>query len=145
MRHLMVGILFAAIALAMSATTTEAQNNKKPIKATKSWSGKKEDETLKIKAPATGFFTEAKAFDDLWKAWRPTEKTPEVDFKTSIVVVTLGSGPNIVRPSFTVNEAGNVTVLAISTLIGGPGFGYSLDVLPREGIKSIEGKAIDVK
>ena len=145
MRSLIVGVLFAMVALAMSSATAEAQNNKKPIKATNTWRGKSGDENLKIKAPAAGFITEPKAFDELWKAWRPTEKTPAVDFKTSIVVVSLAGGPNTVSASFFVNDQGNVTAQAISTLIGGPGFGYALDVLPRAGIKSIEGKAIDAK
>lgn len=145
MRSFILGLLFAVAAVALLSSAAEAQNNKKPIKATMTWKGKSGDEALKLKAPQTGFITDAKAFEELWKGWRPNEKVPAVDFKTSLVVISLTSGPNTVGASFTVNEKGNVTVIAFSTLIGGPGFGYSLDVLPRAGLKSIEGKAIDVK
>lgn len=137
-------MVFTVFAL-LVATDAGAQQKATPIKPTQSWSGKIADDGAAKLAPKIGFLINQKAFEELWTGWKLKDKAPKIDFEKQIVVVTLAlGGPNVPRASFTLNDKGDVKVLALSTQIGGPGFGYSLDVLNREGIKTIQGKAIAV-
>ena len=131
---LSMAALLAAPALAEDRT----------LKPTRQWVGVHKDEKVKKMAPEVGFLTDARSFARLWKAWRPDEKVPAVDFKKEIVVVAAG-GPN--RPNVTgvLNDRGNLKVRAISTLIGGPGFGYAFATFPREGVKTVGGKPVEKK
>ena len=71
-------------------------------------------------------------------------QSPAIDFAKQIVFVQLAlGGPNIPSTSYTLDDKGNVTVLSRTTLIAGPGFGYSIDVLNRDGIKTYMGKPIE--
>jgi hypothetical protein len=110
------------------------------------WVNVVRNNALSKEAPKEGFLTDAKAFAKLWKAWRPDEKVPEIDFRKQVVIVTLATGgPNRPRINVTLDDDGNVKVSASSTLIGGPGFGYSIATFERKGIKTIHGKPIDKK
>lgn len=134
----------AVVVIAALANTASSQGGKKMIKATQTWSGKVADNDAAKFAPKSGYLTDQKSFEALWDAWKLKDKAPMIDFDKQIVLVTLArGGPNVPRTSFTLDDNGNLKVQAISTLIGGPGFGYSIDVLNREGIKTIEGKAIE--
>ena len=70
-------------------------------------------------------------------------KVPEIDFTKKLVLVGLSlGGPNRPGLNASLDEKGNLRTTYISTLIGGPGFGYSLAVFDRKGIKTINGKEI---
>jgi len=114
------------------------------IKPVQQWSGKKGVDELAKLAPKAGYITNQKALDELWTGWKLADNAPTPDFAKQIVFVQLATGgPNIPRPTYTLDEAGNLTVLSISTRIGGPGFGYSIDLLNRNGIKTYQGKVIE--
>ncbi len=99
------------------------------------------DEKLKKVFPRAGVITDARTFEKVWKAWRPTEKVPAIDFTKQFVVVTLASGPN--RPFISaILDEGNLKITARQTLIGGEGFGYSLATFNRKGVKSVNGKKL---
>jgi hypothetical protein len=135
-------LMLTLLAFAVALQPSDAQD-KKPIKPSQTWRGKNGDNDASKLAPKNGFLTDQKAFEDLWTGWKLKDKAPTLDFEKNIVVVTLSTGgPNVPNASFTLTN-GDVKVTAISTLIAGPGFGYSIDVLSRDGIKSIQGKAID--
>jgi hypothetical protein len=143
MRFSIFAFSIALITLMCALQASDA-GGKKQIKATQTWASKHGDNDLAKLAPSKGFLTEQKAFEELWTGWKLKDKAPKIDFAKEIVVVTLATGgPNVPRTSFTLEDNGNVKVLALSTQLGGPGFGYSIDVLNREGIKSIQGKAIE--
>jgi hypothetical protein len=135
-------LVLPLLALPLLAPAVAAQPKK--ITPGQTWVGTKDDEKLKKLAPKEGVVVEAKEFEKLWKAWRPDEKVPQVDFTKEFVLVTLASGPNKPGINATV-EDGKMVVRALQTLIGGPGFGYSLATFPREGIKSINGKEFPPK
>jgi hypothetical protein len=99
------------------------------------------DEDLKKYAPKDGLVTDAKTFGELWKAWRPKEKAPEIDFKKEFAVITLAGGPNKPGISATLDE-GELKIVARQTLIGGKGFGYSIATFDRKGVKTVNGKAL---
>ncbi len=139
--------IIACVILGLLTTVdvVSAQKGGTPIKPTQTWSGTIADDEAAKLAPKIGFLIHQKAFEELWTGWKLKDKAPTINFEKQIVVVTLAiGGPNVPRASFTRNDKGDVKVLALSTLIGGPGFGYSIDVLNREGIKTIQGKAISI-
>jgi hypothetical protein len=134
--------LFLALVAAVAIASTASAEPKK-VTPDREWSAVISDNDLAKKAPESGIITDAKTFEAVWKAWRKDEKTPEVDFKKNIVVVTLAlGGPNKPRCSATLDEKGDLKILAISTLIGGDGFGYAMGIYPREGVKTVNGKEV---
>ncbi len=91
------------------------------------------------------FITNSADWQHVWTSWRPDEPVPAVVFDNELVVVLVAHGPNIPGlngPLLHIHE-GDVRVVAMSTLIGGPGFGYRLLRLPRTGILSINGVPVD--
>ncbi len=130
-------LALVAAAVIVPAVTAEP----KEIKPSLNWTGVVNNEALSKKAPDSGIITDQKSFEAVWKAWSK-EKVPALDFKKDLVVVTLAlGGPN--RPGITATlDEGDLKIMAISTLIGGDAFGYSLAVFPREGIKKVNGKPV---
>ena len=123
---------------------SDANDSKKQIKPRQTWSGKIGDDALSKAAPKGGYLTNQKALEELWTAWKLKNKPPEIDFTKQIVFVQLSlGGPNVPRSTYTLDAKGNLTVISMSTLIGGPGFGYSVDVVNRERIKTYQGKPIE--
>jgi hypothetical protein len=129
----------ALAALVLAAPAVLAAPEK--VVPDRNWTAVIRDEKLKSAAPKSGLITDAKTFEKVWKAWRKDEKVPAIDFKKSFVLVTFASGPNV--PSITATlDDGKMTIRSIQTLIGGEGFGYSLAVFPRKGVKTVQGKEL---
>ncbi|MGC1275413.1 MAG: hypothetical protein WBC44_17030 [Planctomycetaceae bacterium] len=112
------------------------------IKPTQMWGDVLQDESLRKLSPKSGFFTDEQSFAKIWKAWRPDEKLPSIDFDEAVVLVATADGPNQMF-AYLRKTDGNVNAVFGSTKIGGPGFGYLFAVLPREGIKSINNQPLD--
>lgn len=109
------------------------------------WSGMLEDVALRKQAPAAGFVADAKSFEKLWKAWRPSEKVPKVDFATDFVLVGTVSGPNLVIMSPSLGDNGDLKYVVGGTKRGGPGFGYLILQVSRKGVKTVNGKPLAEK
>lgn len=109
------------------------------------WSGKIKDESLRKLAPKSGFIADAETWKNLWTAWRPDEEFPQVDFAKELILVGTVPGPNLVIMQPTIDKEGNVKFIVGGTKIGGPGFGYKLLKLDREGVKTANGTPIEVK
>jgi len=137
--------LFLVLGVGVLAASGALSDDKpeKPVPALQKWSGIiRDDETLKRQAPTTAHVSDAATFEKLWKAWRPKEALPKVDFSTELVLVVTAAGPNRVALSATLDEKGNLKVRSRATLVGGPGFGYALATVKRAGIKSINGNPL---
>ncbi len=113
-----------------------------PVEVTASWHGKVPDESLQRHAPASGFIVEAAGWEVLWRAWRRGEAVPSVDFSRHLILVATASGPNSVGCEPRLEPNGNVRANAMSTLIGGPGFGYLLQCIPRAGVRAVNGRPL---
>ena len=92
--------------------------------------------------PADNFIVNQEAWAKLWKAWRGQEAVPALDFKKQMVLVFTADGPNSVGCTPTADGKGNVRGDAMSTMIGGPGFGYLMLCISREGVKTVNGKPL---
>lgn len=106
------------------------------------WSGKVADNKLKGLAPTGGFVADAEKWKELWTAWRPKEELPEIDFDKQIVLVGVVVGPNLVIMRPMINE-GNIGFMTAGTKMAGPGFGYRMIAVDKEGVEKVNGKAID--
>ncbi|WP_146117650.1 MULTISPECIES: hypothetical protein [Pirellulaceae] len=84
------------------------------------------------------------AWANLWQAWRPTEEVPEIDFDKHIVLVASVSGPNSLGIArLELDAKGDVRMMLNCTQTFGPGFGYLLIQIDREGVKSANRIALD--
>ncbi len=148
MRASRVFVLAALILAALCPPTASGGEKKpkalkaRPVKIVESWNGKLADGALRKAEPADGFILDQEAWDKLWKAWRGQEKVPAVDFHKQMVLVFTADGPNSVGCTPTLDGKGNVRADAMSTMIGGPGFGYLLLCIPREGVQTVNGKPL---
>src|SRR4051794_19640077 len=147
-RLLIVSIILAAASAPAFAQDKkeEKKQDKKPVKVEDTWSGRfagEDKEALKKLAPPNNVIMDQKTFEKIWKAWRTEVKVPAIDFEKKIVVVTTTGGPNMLNAQFTLDDKGNLGVQAETTLVEGPGFGYVLSLIDRDGIKTVQNKKID--
>ncbi|MBA3315347.1 MAG: hypothetical protein H0T47_18925 [Planctomycetaceae bacterium] len=112
------------------------------MKPDRAWAGTLPNEALRAIAPAAKVVTDAKSFEKIWTAWRPGEDMPEIDFSKSIVVVGTIDGPNRMFVGLNRDE-GHLRTQFGGTKIGGPGFGYILALVKRDGITAVDGKPLD--
>lgn len=140
----MRSLSFSAIAcwiLAVVAQASIARAESKPVKPTKTWSGSVEDVALQKLAPAGEYLTRAEDFEKLAKAWKIAEKLPAVDFTKELVLVATTSGSRL-NLSANLDDQGDLKILGIATRDFGPGFRYVVQVIPRDGIKTVGGKPL---
>lgn len=128
--------------LVVCVLDSDAQDVKKIVPSQK-WAGKSGDEKLRKLAPEKGFLADQKSFEALWSAWSLKGDPPKLDFTKYLVIVNLAGGPNTPSASYTLDANGDLKGKVLQTLIGGPGFGYGIDVLPKAGIKTYRGKPIE--
>jgi hypothetical protein len=137
-RSVWVAIL-VALAL-MAGMTSQAHADKKPVKATKEWSGSVADEALQKGAP--GVIASAKDLEALWKSWKIDGKQPEVDFSKEMVVITTSAGTKLKLAAVLDDATGNLQVLGVGTRDLAPGFRYVIGTVSREGVKTVNGKKL---
>lgn len=130
-------ILMAALVVTLSAGVVLADEVSELAK------GKIADAALQKLAPKSGFITDDKTFAKLWKAWRPDEAVPEIDFRKEMVIVGTADGPNLVIFEPQLQDDGDLKFVVASTRMFGPGFGYRLVKVPRDGVKTVNGKSIE--
>jgi hypothetical protein len=131
---LFVAMLVLAIVGVAQAAPTE-------VKTINSWSGSVDDENLQKEMPADGFITNAKTFEKLIKAWKVAEKVPEVDFKKELVVIATSVGSKLSLKA-SLDDKGDLKAFGFGTRDLQPGFRYVIISVPREGVKTVNGKAL---
>ena len=140
-------ILAVTIGLTLAAMMTSAADAQEALKPVQHWGGLIKESGKKSAAPKSkfgvGYLTNQDAFEKLFDAWGLKEKPPKIDFKKQIVFVQTSDGPNLPKAFYTLDAAGKLTAEFKQTEKGGPGFGYSIDVLDRTGIKSYQGKPLE--
>jgi hypothetical protein len=112
---------------------------KKQVKLTNEWTGSVEDEKLLKDAPAC--VTSKKGLENLWKAWKISDKMPEVDFDKEIVVISTTRGSKL-KAAANLDEKGNLQVLGVATQDLRPGFRYVIATVSKEGVKTVNGKEL---
>lgn len=105
------------------------------------WSGIVGDEQRRILVPADGIIRTADTFELLWKYWAGTAPKPDFDPKTQLVLVATVDGPNQALGVPVLGDNGRVEFAVGGTSTAGPGFGWRMAILPKEGIQQINGHA----
>jgi hypothetical protein len=113
----------------------------KEVKATQEWSGSVENEALQKEAPSDGLITDPKTFTKLWQAWKVGGKMPAVNFKKELALVATTSGSRL-NTTARLTAAGDLKVLSMATLDFAPGFRYQIVLVPRDGVKTVNGKPL---
>jgi hypothetical protein len=129
---LLAGFVFAVI------TPSRAEAQKKKVAITKTWSGSVDDE----KAKKPDAITSAKGLEAVWKEWKAQGDVPKVDFTKDIVVAVYSVGSKLNMAGANPNDQGNLDVIGIGTRDVRPGFRYVLGVVSKEGIKTVNKKAL---
>ena len=125
--------LFLAAGVAAAAPT--------PLKATNTWMGSIDDEKLAKEMPENGVITNARDFEKLVKAWKVAEKVPEVNFDKEIVLVAKTEGSKLTLKA-SLDEKGDLKALGLATRDLRPGFRYVIISVPKEGVKTVNGKEL---
>ena len=126
-------VLFLAVGVAVAAPT--------PLQATNTWTGSIDDEKLAKEMPENGVITNAKDFAKLVKAWKVAEKAPEVNFDKEIVLVAKTGGSKLTLRA-SLDEKGDLKALGLATRDLRPGFRYVIISVPKEGVKTVNGKEL---
>ncbi len=135
-------MLLVLFALPLSTTQITMAEQLEIIHA---WQGKSRDNGPKSAAPANGMITDAESWSKLWKAWRPDEAdaVPKIDFAVDLVLVAMVHGANTVSIRRAERKPdGSVDFAAMSTRMAGPGYGYSMIQVHRDGITSVQGNPV---
>ncbi|PWT87712.1 MAG: hypothetical protein C5B56_09960 [Proteobacteria bacterium] len=136
MFRLFVMVFVSCLVLAAGPSMVLAQ--KKKIEVTKTWSGSVDDE----KAKKPDAITSAKGLEAVWKEWKIAGDVPKVDFTKDMVVAVYSVGSKLNLGGANLDDKGNLDVLGFGTRDIRPGFRYVLGVVSREGIKTVNKKAL---
>ena len=129
--------LSAVVFLAAAAAAADPT----PLKPTNTWKGSVDDRKLAKEMPENGVITNAKDFEKLVKAWNIAEKVPEVNFDKEIVLVAKTVGSKLTLKAL-LDEKGDLKALGLATRDLRPGFRYVIISVPKEGVKTVNGKEL---
>ncbi len=135
--------LSPCLVLLMSVTSQVPADDADPrtVKPERVWAGSLRDEPLRTAAPPGGLIADAASFDRVWEAWRPGERTPEIDFDARFVAVGTVPGPNRMFAAAS-QTGGDLRVTFGGTKVAGPGFAYLMALLPRAGVDRVNGRPL---
>ncbi len=135
-----------ALALLFSLTAVRGWAEEK-ISILQMWTGDYPVSQLQLlpegqRESPVGYIGDAETFAAVWQAWKPGEKTPEVDFGTNLVVfsrnVVFYNRTSIAKATL---RDGVLEILAAETMSSRPvedKVAMALAVIPRKGVQSIQ-------
>ena len=94
---------------------------------------------LKKLAPESNMIASSQQLKILWSAWNIQEKLPNVDFTTMVALVATVDGPNRTISGPLRLQNGKLDYKVLSTKRGGPGFGFMIMLIERDGIQQVNG------
>jgi len=148
-------LVVLGVVLAVFTPLGAARAADKEVKILQQWVGLYPTDKLELlpkgqREAAVGYLGDAKSFEAVWKAWKPTEQVPEVDFKENLVVFTRNVRfLNTLRIVKVTRNEGTVDVVAIETRSARPirdRCSLAAAVISRQGVKAIKngGAVVDV-
>jgi hypothetical protein len=136
MFRLLVCAVLTGFVFAVGAPRAAAELKK--VEITKKWSGSVEDE----KAIKSECITSTKGLEAVWKAWKIDGDVPKIDFTKDIVVAVYSPGSKLNMAGANLDDTGDLAVLGFGTRDVRPGFRYVLGVVSKEGVKTVNRKAL---
>jgi hypothetical protein len=85
----------------------------------------------------------AKAFEERWKARRPKEEAPAVNFADYFAVELIQPGGDYTLLGLLLDERGKATLhgVGVQQAVDVPkGYGYTIAIFPRKGVKTVDGR-----
>jgi hypothetical protein len=128
----------AFLALAFAGLTVAAPT---PVKATNTWKGSVDDEKLQKEMPENGVITTAAGWEKLARSWKVADKVPEVNFDKELILIATSVGSRL-EMNASLDDKGDLKALGFGTRDLRPGFRYVILSVPREGVKTVNGKAL---
>jgi hypothetical protein len=117
--------------------------DKQPVPS-RTWFGTILNLELRSVAPPGRVLTEPAAFEKLWKAWKPADLVPAVDFTKHVILVETHGSRKIDRFHLRLSKEGDLRVeVAFSDHKDFPGFTFGMAQVSRAGIRSIAGKGLN--
>jgi hypothetical protein len=146
MSRLLVCAVLASFVFAVVSPHAAAELKK--VEITKKWSGSVEDEKKwsgsveDEKAIKPECITSTKGLEAVWKAWKIDGDVPKIDFTKDIVVAVYSPGSKLNMAGANLDDTGDLAVLGFGTMDIRPGFRYVLGVVSKEGVKTVNRKAL---
>ncbi|QDU40908.1 hypothetical protein Mal4_52710 [Maioricimonas rarisocia] len=103
------------------------------------WSGSIDD--LELQTLDRGFIASGKKWIQLWNAWRFADERPDVDFTKKLAIISTTRGGRITLDTM-LDDQGNLHVSGIETRDLRPGFRYAIQIVDREGVRTVSGKPV---
>jgi hypothetical protein len=100
------------------------------------WSGTISDAGKEKVKPESGAITWREPFAELWAAWELGTAAPHVNFESYFVVVVAGPDVSVLAHLMVDGEGNGSAVYKTWPVSERQGFGYSIGVFPRAGIKT---------
>lgn len=108
--------------------------------ASRTWFGTIQDLTLRKHAPTTRFIDNAGDWETLWRAWKPADRVPTVDFTNHVILVATDGSRKIDRFLLRMGKDADLTfAVEFSHHKDFPGFTFGMAEVRRAGVKRIEG------
>jgi hypothetical protein len=133
LRLLLIGTLFFLLGSATQAATREIQ----PLQE---WRGRI-DRFIPYGDPYGGYLASQAKLDKLWAEWQIPGKSPQVDFKTQLVLVRT-CNCSIISIAPRLDDQGDLKIQVTITKDLRQDTAYVMVLIPRQGIQTIAGKPI---
>jgi len=131
-------LLLAGVMICASVSLAQAEGRE--IKPLKEWRGRI-DRFIPYGNPGGDYIASQAELDKFWTAWQIPEKKPVVDFKTQLVLVRT-CNCSLISIAPLLNEQGDLKVQVTITKDLRKDTAYVMVLIPRQGIRTVEGKPI---
>lgn len=132
-------LLFFGILLCLSVPLAQAEGGE--IKPVQEWRGRI-NRFLTAPEPARGYLASQAELDKLWEKWQISGKSPQVDFKAHLVLVRTCNCSHIwIAPLL--NDQGDLQIQVTITKDLRDDTAYVMVLIPRQGIRTVEGKPLE--
>jgi hypothetical protein len=133
-------VLVATVVVFAWGRATAGEYTSRDVKPTREWSGSAQEEAQRD-VPADGLVTNERALARLWQALKPGAAVPAVDFQKDLVLVQTTRGSRL-RLSARLSGDGDLKVTGFPTGQQQPGLRYQVVVVSREGVVTVNDRAL---
>lgn len=139
--QLMIAALAFGLVMGFDIGHATAQKGDE-VRAVDSWKGRISEEQMKL-APKGGYIASAETFKKLWKDWKLAGDAPKVDFEKHLIVFAMLNSSGPVLTTRLDKKSGDLIRHVVSDSDLTQDYGYHIVVIPRAGIKTIDGKGME--
>jgi hypothetical protein len=139
----MIMTRFLAIPFAIITLTALVSAQEPRVAITQSWNGRITNEQAAA-TPKSNVIANVKTWEKLWKDWNLKGDAPKIDFQKHLILFTSGNCSTVRYQSASLSN-GDLKTSIINTDDIREDHAYHIIQVPRDGVKTVGGKAIDEK